>query len=421
MEKNVKLSTTNLEFIKGTLDNLQITTSMNLRKINEVNQMLERATQAIIKPVVKIKKHYSKELNNYKLQYAELTSKLDSKLEQINDKTNNDPDLALTMNLIEEEIQMNENLLKDHSSLVDLMHKMSEMSAIFNNLFNTHEFSRLVQSFNIEHINGTVKTKKNLDDSISVDNDSIDLNESKKKNLGKKRKREMNGNAEVEENGNAQVNSSSKKIKKKKQISANDNDEESNDNGKKKRMTDTMLLDNLKKKFASSGYVGKISKTFLSRRLFKKLTYKHEFDYAGEEIKETRTKSSGETTNYKYAKLSIILEDENKFSVKFLIENTFKNSVMVKKGDEVTYIGKLNIQLNDFLENLKQGKLRKEFGISQITLEFYEFFEELISEIDLKQSEVLLNNIEENYLVKLLNDWNELSNVREYVKDIKGK
>ena len=62
-----------------------------------------------------------------------------------------------------------------------------------------------------------------------------------------------------------------------------------------------------------------------------------------------------------------------------------------------------------------------EYNIIKITVEFYEFYEELVNEFNEKESNVKIINCDDKYLKILRQDWESLNTVRDYVKKSKNK
>ena len=91
--------------------------------------------------------------------------------------------------------------------------------------------------------------------------------------------------------------------------------------------------------------------------------------------------------------------------------------------DNCEYIiaGKLGCSLYELIQNIFKKNLLKEFSVVKATLEFYEFYEELVNEFNEKESNVKIINCDEKYLKILRQDWESLNTVRDYVKKSKNK
>ena len=205
------------------------------------------------------------------------------------------------------------------------------------------------------------------------------------------------------------------------------NDEKKSTTKKSKNSTD--LLEILQNEYKDNYYIQKISKTFLKRRLFKNVIYRHLFDYEEDgTIKEDKLRSSGESTIYKYGKFTIKFKnDELDINIcdKLLkyFESELKQCFIKIDQENKQYIiaGKLINLLNEFLEKIIRKNLYNEYNIVKITVEFYEFYEELVNEFNEKENDVKIINCDEKTLKNLRQDWESLNTVREFVKKSKNK
>ena len=205
--------------------------------------------------------------------------------------------------------------------------------------------------------------------------------------------------------------------------------EEKNHSVVKSKKNSIDLLEALQEEYKDNYYIQKISKTFLKRRLFKNVIYRHIFDYEEDgNIKEDRLRSSGESTVYKYGKFIIkfkndeINEDNCDKLVKYF-QPELKQCFVKIDNDNNQFIiaGKLINLLNEFLEKTIRKNLYNDFNIVKIIVEFYEFYEELVNEFNEKESNVKIINCDEKTLNNLKHDWDSLNIAREYVKKSKHK
>ena len=63
--------------------------------------------------------------------------------------------------------------------------------------------------------------------------------------------------------------------------------------------------------------------------------------------------------------------------------------------------------------------MRTDFNVEKVELDFFEFYEELVSEFNPKESNVRIENCDDKTLKNLLDDWNMLKQVREFVDKCK--
>ena len=215
---------------------------------------------------------------------------------------------------------------------------------------------------------------------------------------------------------------SSKKTMKKLGAKAKD---KKNTQQPRKKKKDRDLLETLQKDFPSNTYVQKISKTFLSRRLNKKVIYRHYFTYKEDgNREENRLRSSGESTVYKYCKTIFNFYNDN-------IVNTEKIDEMLGKElkqqfakidyEKNEYIigGKIGCTLTELIDRVFKQDLFKELFVVKANLEFYEFYEELVSEFDENDKNVRIIFCDEKILKHLREDWKNLEMVRKYIEQKK--
>ena len=78
--------------------------------------------------------------------------------------------------------------------------------------------------------------------------------------------------------------------------------------------------------------------------------------------------------------------------------------------------GKLGCLINDFLNKIIRKNLYNEYNVVKACIEFYEFYEELISEFNDKETNVKIISCDEKILNNLKKDWESLQLVRSFVK-----
>ena len=177
----------------------------------------------------------------------------------------------------------------------------------------------------------------------------------------------------------------------------------------------------------------KVVYTFISRKTngyikFATATVRaHLFTYNDGTFKEDRVRSSGDSTIYKYGKFIFHFSDskEKESLIKFFNNNL--KQIFIKENGENNEVntmiiaGKLGTPLNDLLDHLfRKDILEKTYLVKEATIEFYEFYEELISEFD-KEEEGIRIDCDEKILKHLWEDWKMLKVVREFVEGYKKK
>lgn len=409
---------TSTSYIASTFQNIALNSDITISKIKELTSSLQKASRALILPVLKIEKKINLKLSNFSKNYNEIKSKAENALKEINlnENVNN------TMNITD--IQLNQKYANEHEELINFYDNVSESIELFTNVFNSEVFDNLIKGFDKIINDNEIFDKEDITDIENIEKD-LKL-KSDKKNIKKK-------TSNNKENGTSNNGKkiSHEKTKIKKSLSANRKklNGKSNPNSlnSKKKKVDRDLLEIVQNQFPTSNYVQKISKTFLRRRLFKKVIYKHIFKYNDGTFTEDRLRSSGDSTIYKYGKFHFTFKDnkEKDNLIKFFIDNL--KSIFIKENGEnddpstVLIAGKLGMPLNDMLDQVfRKDLLEKECLVKEVVIEFYEFYEELISEFDKDEDGVKID-CDEKILKHLWEDWKMLKLVREFVEGYRKK
>ena len=393
-------------YIDSTIQNILINSDITLDKVQQQMSSLDKVTKSIIIPVIKIEKKIKYKLNSYSQNYKDLKEKAKIALNEI--KLNED-DKTDTMNITD--IQLNQKYAIEHENLIKLYDNISNRINLFVKLFNSNEYNKLIKDFDSIVKNDMIFTKSDIDDIEKLDKENFKM---KKKKTKKK---------EPSNNNNNNTNKNNKKIKKRLSLSK---DKKLNSSANRRKKVDKDLLEILQKQYPTSSYVQKISKTFLRRRLNKKEIYKHEFNYKDDgTFNDERLRSSGESTVYKYGKMifKFINDDMSQCDkLEEFIIGYLKQAFIKKEIDNKVEIiaGKICLQLNDLLINVfKNDTLRSKFNVEQVEIDFFEFYEELVSEFNPKESNVRIENCDDKMLKHLMDDWNMLKEVREFVEKCK--
>ena len=403
MEKDNNLESPS--YIESTIQNVLINPDITLDKVQQLMSKLDKITKSIIVPVIKIEKKMKHKLNSYSQNYKDLKEKAKIALNEI--KLNED-DKTDTMNITD--IQLNQKYAIEHENLIKLYDDISNRINLFVKLFNSNEYNKIIKEFDSIINDDTIFTKSDIEDIEKLDKDNFKM---KKKKTKKKEPSNNNNN----------TNKNNKKIKKRLSLSK---DKKLNSSANRRKKVDKDLLEILQKQFPTSSYVQKISKTFLRRRLNKKEIYKHEFKYKEDgTFNDERLRSSGESTVYKYGKMIFkFINDDMSLCDKLeeFIIGYLKQAFIKKEIDNKVEIiaGKIRLQLNDLLINVfKNDTLRSKFNVEQVEIDFFEFYEELVSEFNPKESNVRIENCDDKMLKHLMDDWNMLKEVREFVEKCK--
>ena len=392
--------------------------SLYLSKIKHAEKVLKSKASQIIVPLLKIQKKVSMKFEIFNKDYNEIIKKAETACKEIN--THLEENKSDNMNLTD--VQLNQKYANDHENMIKFYENTINKLDLFTRLINSGEYANIIQEFDkINNINDNNNIENNnneneinmKDDLEQLEKNYVILRRNNKKNNIKKLIG-INSNKILKKLGS---NSKPKKPEAK------------NESIKKSKHNSNDLLEALQEEYKDNYYIQKLSKTFLKRRLFKNVIYRHIFDYEEDgNIKDDKLRSSGESTIYKYGKFTIkfkndeIKEDICDNLIKYFQPALKQCFIKIDNDNKQLIIaGKMINLLNEFLEKFIKKNLYAEYNIIKITVEFYEFYEELVNEFNEKESNVKIINCDEKYLKILRQDWESLNTVRDYVKKSKNK
>ena len=392
--------------------------SLYLSKIKHAEKVLKSKASQIIVPLLKIQKKVSMKFEIFNKDYNEIIKKAETACKEIN--THLEENKSDNMNLTD--VQLNQKYANDHENMIKFYENTINKLDLFTRLINSGEYANIIQEFDkINNINDNNNIENNnneneinmKDDLEQLEKNYVILRRNNKKNNIKKL---------IGINSNKILKKLGSNSKPKKQ-------EAKNESIKKSKHNSNDLLEALQEEYKDNYYIQKLSKTFLKRRLFKNVIYRHIFDYEEDgNIKDDKLRSSGESTIYKYGKFTIkfkndeIKEDICDNLIKYFQPALKQCFIKIDNDNKQLIIaGKMINLLNEFLEKFIKKNLYAEYNIIKITVEFYEFYEELVNEFNEKESNVKIINCDEKYLKILRQDWESLNTVRDYVKKSKNK
>ena len=407
MEKQSSISSS--KYIGSTLDNIILNSNINLTKMKEVFETLDKAANAIIIPVLKIKKKISTKFDSFAKEYNENKDKVESSNKEI--ITHLEEYKFNSKNIID----INRIYINKQDNIMSMYEKIIHSEDLFNKLINSQEYDKLIKGFD------EIIPDKEMFAEEEKEKEKVNEKEKEKAEIEKTQK-ESN---KIKKTKRPTQKKNSKKSMKKLGVSKTKDKKKIQQPRKKKKEKD--LLETLQKEFPSNQYVQKISKTFLSRRLGKKVIYRHFFIYKEDgTIEENRIRSSGESTVYKYCKTIFNFYNDNIINTEKIDEmmgKELKQQFAKLDYDNKEYIigGKIGCSLNELINRVFKQDLLKELMVVKATLEFYEFYEELVSEFDEKDKNVRIIFCDEKILKHLRDDWKNLEMVRKYVEQKKAE
>ena len=392
--------------------------SLYLSKIRQAEKTLKSKTAQIIVPLMKIQKKVLLKFDIFNKDYNDIIKKAETAFKEINthlEENKND-----NMNLTD--VQLNQKLANDHENMIKFYENVCDKLDLFTKLINSNEYNNIIQEFD-----KVINTEDKHEENLPIENNSeINIKEELDKIENNYIILRKNNNKKNKITKLIGINSN-KILKKLGQNKPKKNDEKKSTTKKSKTSTD--LLDLLQNEYKDNHYIQKISKTFLKRRLYKNVIYRHKFFYEEDgSITEDKLRSSGESTIYKYGKFIIKFKNDeidmnNCDKLVKYFESELKQCFVKidRENNEYIIAGKLINLLNEFLEKIIKKNLYNEYNIVKVTVEFYEFYEELVNEFNENESDVKIINCDEKILKNLRQDWASLNTVREFVKKCKNK
>ena len=441
--------------------------NINLDKIDDISKLLKKATRLVVEPVKKINISFMKEIHEYKNKFETMKAQINNKKKETEtsegeDKENdhndhNEVNEVNDHNNDKENSILSDELLitnEDHIKFSDLLEKVTSIVTLFNNLFKSNEFEELMSKFQevcsifpngceniINHImcedvssnDDDIFSEKNNTNGYLNGHSNGNITKSKNKNklLGRKKKRSgsVSNNKTPNKKSSSNKdnnNSSSPKKSKKKKNEANGDKEGDNininnneDEAKGKKLNDEECTDKMKEEF-NNVYKG-ITKTFLTRKLTKKVIWSNNFDFTNEDpFKDQREIIKSAT--YKYVKLQLTLNknvkeiDSNNFLS--LVQTLFKKYILSSKDKNMIVAGEITGELEEFVEKFKDIEMIRSYNIDTMNAEVYAFFEEIYIEFDEKDESIQHNLTNEN-VEALKADWVVILQMRQFWKNLK--
>ena len=383
-------------------NNTKTNKNLNLLKIREAKKSLDEKIKEIIVPIMKIQKKISLKFDIFTKDYNEIIKKAETVNKEI--ITHLEENKNDTMNITD--IQLNQKYANNHENMIKFYENVTNKLDLFTNLINSNEYDNLIKEFDkIISGNELIYDKEEGKEILeNFEKKCLIL----KKNVKKMKKPKL-------------IGTNPKKILKRAGV------KEKKNNGKEKtsknKKPDRDLLEILQNEYKDNSYVQKISKTFFKRRLFKNIIYRHNFEYKEDgSIEENKTRSSGESTIYKYGKFTFKFKNDEYNQENFdklvkLIGEDLKQCFTKIDDENKDYIigGKISCLILEFLNKTMRKNLYNDFNVVKVCVEFYEFYEELISEFDDKESNVKIIKCDEKIYNNLKKDWESLQLVRDFV------
>jgi hypothetical protein len=427
MERPNDFSSTNPEYIQSTLSNMKINLSLNLEEIKKVEEMLEKSSKGILEPVRRLNSFFMRDIKYFKAQYEEILEKVSKKFLFLDERIKNDQQEEINISTIHEECALNLSLADNHPKLNEALDRSIKIVGLFNNLFNTKEFDNLIREFNAMSENLMNSNQSNIINTLMGEEEEegekeiIKKNKNKKKLLHKKRKRLSENNHKQNGDVTTDLNDTHRngKIKSKKNKSSQNSSAEK---VVKNKISDEECVEVMKKAFPEVKF---ISKTFLTRKLTKTVTWRSEYDFNDEDF-EKNQKEIVKSATYKYLKITLSMQDLKHFDFESNLVKIFTGQLknyMIKLDYEnkiITVAGDLDkMELEDFLKSVKDSSFKENYSLVKAKVEVYAFFEELFFEFESDELQIF-KNLNDDEIEKIKSEWDKIKKLRVKWRELKG-
>ena len=141
MDKQSSISSS--KYISSTLDNIVLNSDISLSKMKEVLTSLDKATKAIIIPILKIKKKISMKFDLFAKDYTEIKNKAELANKEI--ILHSEDEINDTMNITD--IQLNQRYALNHENMINFYQNIANNITLFTRLFNSNEYDNLIKGF----------------------------------------------------------------------------------------------------------------------------------------------------------------------------------------------------------------------------------------------------------------------------------
>jgi len=212
-------------------------------------------------------------------------------------------------------------------------------------------------------------------------------------------------------------------------ISKNENEEnskeEKEENISGRRLTDEECLDNIKEKLPNDKG---LTKTFITRKLRKKLMVKRVLDYnrfdtTVKNIENSIPKKSGPNN---FMKFSVKITSDEEFKINsnllYFLKDLFITNFIVLKNREnekkIIIAGSINKDIINFLKKIATLEFKEKFHVTSAKVKAYAFYEELVHEFT-ERKDILSKNLTDDDIDGLLKQYEYLTHMRNCYEEIK--
>ena len=141
MEKHSTIPSS--KFNSSSLGNMNNSSDINISKLKEVLDSLDKAAKDIIIPILKIKKKISMKFDVFAKDYTEIKEKAEAASKEIFSHT--EESKSDFMNITD--IQLNQKYATNHENMIQFYESISNNIELFTKLFNSNEYDNIIKCF----------------------------------------------------------------------------------------------------------------------------------------------------------------------------------------------------------------------------------------------------------------------------------
>jgi len=132
-----------IEIMKTKLDTMKNPLNHNLTKLQDILDLFDKATAALLNPIKKLKISYNMRINSFKGKYENVLANVKSKISSLEKNKNTKELKNFNSVYIEQTSIQYKEIQKEHGKLMKLLEDCLLSITTLNNLFDTEEYQKL--------------------------------------------------------------------------------------------------------------------------------------------------------------------------------------------------------------------------------------------------------------------------------------
>ena len=312
-----------------------------------------------------------------------------------------------------------------------LLKKKNGKRKINNNSRLKTENGHTKTNKNVKQVEAIELAENDITNSFDQENPSIssdNINQTDKKVNSKKSKKSENKTTTQSGINTESINEVGNNLDN--GINNGDESDENNktdgnkDDSKLRKLTDEECLEKMKEKYPNDKG---LTKTFITRKLKKRISINRLMDYIDEQsyknIETTIPKKSGPNS---YLKVTMTVCNKDDFSINsglmYFLRDLFNSYFIIFKEKnskmKIVIAGHITKDIISFLKKISSEEFRNKYSVQTAKIKAYAFFEELVYEFN-KKNNVISKKINDEEITDYINQYNYLTNMRRSYEEIK--